>query len=171
MCCRHCHVGILFAKIIQLFQISKGMDKIFLSEPKILIFATFFFTLLPLLMLNGSHLIGVRGQVPDSLIADEHAKLLTVLTDYSRRSSTSGYRCVTTLGCKQAMSGERGVCTSNPLQAQAARWGIRFGRNQGSRCSLGVRHCPPSCGSCPSGCWGCGPSLTYRLWFSLPCPS
>ena len=34
------------------------------------------------------------------------AFILTVLTDYSRRSSTSGYRCDTPLGCKKAMGGE-----------------------------------------------------------------
>ena len=36
---RPCYVGIHFAKIIHLFQMSKEMDKIFLSEPKILTFA------------------------------------------------------------------------------------------------------------------------------------
>ena len=38
------------------------MDKIFLSEPKILTFATIFFTLLPLLTLNGSHPMSVSHQ-------------------------------------------------------------------------------------------------------------
>ena len=38
------------------------MDKIFLSEPKILTFATSFFTLLPLLTLNGSHPMSVSHQ-------------------------------------------------------------------------------------------------------------
>ena len=41
---------------------SKEMDKIFLSEPKILTFATIFFTLLPLLTLNGSHPMSVSHQ-------------------------------------------------------------------------------------------------------------
>ena len=62
MCCRHCSVGIHFAKIVHLFQMSKEMDKIFLSEPKILTFATIFFTLLPLLTLNGSHPMSVSHQ-------------------------------------------------------------------------------------------------------------
>ena len=43
VCCRHCYVGIHFAKIVHLFQISKEMDKNFLSEPRILTFATIFF--------------------------------------------------------------------------------------------------------------------------------
>ena len=59
---RPCYVGIHFAKIIHLFQMSKEMDKIFLSEPKILTFATIFFTLLPLLTLNGSHPMSVSHQ-------------------------------------------------------------------------------------------------------------
>ena len=59
---RPCYVGIHFAKIIHLFQMSKEMDKIFLSEPKILTFATIFFTLLPLLTLNGSHPMSLSHQ-------------------------------------------------------------------------------------------------------------
>ena len=59
---RACYAGIHFAKIVHLLQMSKEMDKIFLSGPKILTFATIFFTLLPLLTLNGSHPMSVSHQ-------------------------------------------------------------------------------------------------------------
>ena len=91
MCCRHCYVGIHFAKIVHLFQMSKEMDKIFLSEPKILTFATIFFTLLPLLTLNGSHPMSVSHQhvrpLPLNLLAvflgKGHCYMLHLLSSYS----------------------------------------------------------------------------------------
>ena len=61
----------------------------------------------------------IRAEVANfSFRSRVRAFILTVLTDYSRRAATSGYRCDTPLGCWQAMGGEGQVpdyCPSNSL--------------------------------------------------------
>ena len=85
MCCLHCYVGIHFAKIVHLFQMSKKRT-IFSSSAHNFNICRYPFVFVPLLMLNGSHPMNVSHQhfhpLPLSLLAVFLGKGIAICSIY-----------------------------------------------------------------------------------------